>query len=117
GWWCSLNAEPSAAAAAAAILVAGRSSLTVAAAAAERGRSAPQRDHAVDRGRFWEIIDTSRQSAKGSQDAQFDALEEQLRALPAEEVASFDAHFTACMGGADCNEVYAAAAIIDGFRV
>jgi hypothetical protein len=71
----------------------------------------------VQRSRFWEIIDASRQRAKGSQDAQFDALEEQLRALPAAEIASFAEHFTACIGCADCNEVYAAAAIIDGFSV
>jgi Protein of unknown function (DUF4240) len=71
----------------------------------------------VDRGRFWELINASRQRAKGSQHAQADALEELLRALPAEEVAGFDEHFTACMGRADCNDVYAAAAIIDGFWV
>src|SRR5205807_10605271 len=74
--------------------------------------SAAQRDHAVDRGRFWEIIDASQKRAKGSQDAQFNALEEQLRALAAEEVASFDEHFRASIGRADRNEVYAAAAII-----
>jgi hypothetical protein len=71
----------------------------------------------VDRPRFWEIIDVSRKNAKGSQDTQFDALEELLRALPVEEVASFDEHFTTCMTRADCNDVYAAAAIIDGFWV
>jgi hypothetical protein len=71
----------------------------------------------MDRRRFWEIIDDSRKKAKGSQGAQFDALEEQLRTLPAEEVASFDEHFSACLARADCNDVYAAAAIIDGFWV
>jgi hypothetical protein len=71
----------------------------------------------VDRYRFWEIIDASREEARGSKGAQFAALEEQLRALPAEEVASFDEHFSGCMGRADRNEVYAAAAIIDGFWV
>jgi hypothetical protein len=71
----------------------------------------------VDRSRFWDIIDLSRKRARGSQDAQFVALEEQLRALSAEEVAQFDEHFSDCMGRADCNEVYAAAAIIDGFWV
>src|SRR5262249_11035074 len=50
-------------------------------------------------------------------EGQFDALEELLRALPAEEVASFDQHFGRCVGRADCNDVYAAAAIIDGFSV
>ena len=71
----------------------------------------------MDRGRFWEIIDASRQRAKGSQDAQFNALEEHLRTLPAEEVASFDEHFSDCMGRADRNDVYAAAALLDGFWV
>jgi Protein of unknown function (DUF4240) len=71
----------------------------------------------VDRCRFWEIIGVSRKRAKGRQDTQFDVLEEQLRALSTEEIASFDAHFRACMGHADCNEVYAAAALIDGFWV
>ncbi len=69
----------------------------------------------MDRCRFWEIIDVSRKKIEGSQHAQFDALEEQLRALPADEVASFDEHFSACMSRADCNDVYAAAAIIDGY--
>jgi hypothetical protein len=69
----------------------------------------------VDRGRFWEIIDVTRRRAQGRQGAQFDALEEQLRALSAEEVASFDEHFRACMRRSDCNDVYAAAALIDGF--
>jgi len=71
----------------------------------------------VERGRFWAIIDASRKRAERSQDAQSNALEEQLRALPAEEIASFGEHFTICMGRADRNDVYAAAAIIDGFWV
>jgi hypothetical protein len=71
----------------------------------------------VDRSRFWEIIDISRKRGGGDQHAQYDALEEQLRAMPAEEIAAFDACFSECMGRADCNEVYAAAAIIDGFWV
>jgi hypothetical protein len=69
----------------------------------------------VDRKRFWDMIDTARKRAGGDPAAQYDALEEQLRALSPEEVATFDAHFTACMGRADCNEIYAAAFIIDGF--
>jgi hypothetical protein len=71
----------------------------------------------VDCQRFWEIIDASRKKAQGSQDAQLAALEEQLRALSAEEVGGFDEHFSECVARADCNDVYAAAAIIDGFWV
>jgi hypothetical protein len=71
----------------------------------------------VDRFRFWEIIDVSRKRAKGSQNAQYNALEEQLRDLSAEEIAEFNECFGECIGRADCNEVYAAAAIIDGFWV
>lgn len=69
----------------------------------------------MDRSRFWEIIDVSRKRGNGNQNAQFDALEEQLRALPAEEVAGFHAHFHECLSRADCNEIYGAAAVIDGF--
>src|SRR5262249_1583873 len=76
-----------------------------------------QRERAVDRSRFWEIIDVSRNRARGSQHVQCDALEEQLRVLPADEIAEFDEYFSECVGRADCNEVYAAAAIIDGFWV
>jgi hypothetical protein len=76
-----------------------------------------QRGDAVDRRRFWEIIDASRRKAGGSQGLQLAALEAQLRALAAEEVASFDEHFSECVARADCNDVYAAAAIIDGFWV
>jgi hypothetical protein len=71
----------------------------------------------VDRSRFWGIIDASRMDAKGGQGAQFDALEGLLRGLPAEEVLSFHQHFSACEARADRNEIYAAAAIIDGFWV
>ena len=71
----------------------------------------------MDRSRFWEIIDISRKRARGDQHAQYDALEVQLRALPADEIAEFDAYFSDCLGRADCNEVYAAAAVIDGFWV
>jgi hypothetical protein len=66
--------------------------------------------------RFWKIIDASRQRSRGGQ-GQFAALEQLLRALPAEEVASFNEHFGTCLARADCNDVYAAAAIIDGFQV
>jgi hypothetical protein len=71
----------------------------------------------VDLSRFWEIITVSQKRSKGDQHAQYDALEEQLRALPVEEIAEFSTYFIDCMGRADCNEVYAAAAIIDGFWV
>jgi hypothetical protein len=71
----------------------------------------------VNQSRFWDIIDVSRKRAGRSQDAQFEVLEELLRALPADEVARFDEQFNACVRRADCNEVYAAAAIIDGFWV
>jgi hypothetical protein len=71
----------------------------------------------MDRDRFWEIIEASREKAGGDEDAQMDALAEQLRALPAEEVVSFEEHSLACSTEADRNDVYAAAAIIDGFWV
>jgi hypothetical protein len=71
----------------------------------------------VDRHAFWEIIATSRKRGDGNHDAQFAALEEQLGRLSVEEVASFDAHFRVCRRRADCKDVYAAAAIIDGFWV
>jgi hypothetical protein len=71
----------------------------------------------VNRKRFWDIIDVARKRAGKNQTAQHDALEEQLRSLSPDEIATFNAHFTHCLGRADCNEIYAAAAIIDGFGV
>jgi hypothetical protein len=69
----------------------------------------------VHRKCFWDIIDAARKRAAGDQAAQYAALEELLRLLSPDEIALFDAHFTDCMGRADCNEIYAAASIIDGY--
>jgi hypothetical protein len=71
----------------------------------------------VNRDTFWEIIAASRNGTDGRQEGQAAALEEQLRALSAQEIASFDDHFRTCVRRADRNDVYAAAAIIGGFRV
>jgi hypothetical protein len=71
----------------------------------------------MDRGKFWKIIDASRKKAAGDEDAQVEGLRQQLRALSLEEVLSFHAHFGACERAANRNDVYAAAAIIDGFWV
>ena len=63
------------------------------------------------------MIAVSRQQDQESSDTQFTGLAGQLRALSADEVASFDEQFRACVAHADCNEMYAAAAIIDGFWI
>jgi len=71
----------------------------------------------MDGRQFWKIIDASRQQADGDDHAQIEALREQLRTLPVEEIVSFHEHFRECEAAANRNDLYAAATIIDGFWV
>lgn len=72
----------------------------------------------MDRQRFWSLIEASRKTSKGNQVAHVEALRELLQALSVEELVSFHDHYCDCASRVDQNDdVYVAAAIIDGFCV
>jgi uncharacterized protein DUF4240 len=71
----------------------------------------------MERPQFWEIIEASRRQARGDQAVQLKALAAELRHLSLDELVRFTDHCCECIRRADRNDIYAAAAIIDGFWV
>jgi hypothetical protein len=71
----------------------------------------------MDIRQFWKLIGSARKKARGDRDALFDALYEKLKALPVEEVVSFEEHMMACLRRAYRYDLWAAATVIDGFWV
>lgn len=71
----------------------------------------------MDRRKFWDLIEASRQAAGNDENAQIEALRVSLQALPVEEVVRFDEIFSECMRRAYRYDLWAGATIIDGFWV
>jgi Protein of unknown function (DUF4240) len=74
----------------------------------------PHWGHALDKERFWNIVEQSRVDSGGDKDVQAAALVDILAALSVSEIEQFDAHFSEAMAEACRWDLWAAAYLVQG---